>query len=67
VSAQSPSIGCRVADMCDCRFPGNDPAPGLDGTLPADYGFDPFGFIQDEESKNWYQQAELIHCRSVLH
>jgi len=48
-----------------CRFPGNDPAPGLDGSLPGDYGFDPIGFIQDEESKKWYQQAELIHCRSV--
>jgi light-harvesting complex I chlorophyll a/b binding protein 5 len=47
-------------------FPGNDPAPGLDGSLPGDYGFDPIGFIQDEESKNWYQQAELIHCRICM-
>ena len=48
--------------MCD-RYPGNDPAPGLDGSLPGDYGFDPIGFIADEESKRWYQQAELIHSR----
>lgn len=47
------------------RYPGNDPAPGLDGSLPGDYGFDPIGFIQDEESKRWYQQAELIHSRYV--
>ena len=47
----------------DCRYPGNDPAPGLDGSLPGDYGFDPIGFIADEESKRWYQQAELIHAR----
>lgn len=48
-----------MADVGGCRFPGNDPAPGLDGSLPGDYGFDPIGFIQDEESKNWYQQDIL--------
>ncbi len=49
--------------LCTDRYPGNDPAPGLDGSLPGDYGFDPIGFIADEESKRWYQQAELIHSR----
>ncbi len=49
-----------------CRYPGNDPAPGLDDSLPGYYGFDPLGFIQDEESKRLYQQAELVHCRSAL-
>jgi light-harvesting complex I chlorophyll a/b binding protein 5 len=47
-------------------YPGNDPAPGLDDSLPGYYGFDPLGFIQDEESKRWYQQAELVHCRICM-
>ena len=49
-----------------CRFPGNDPAPNLDPKMPGYYGFDPLTFIQDEESKNWYQQAELVHSRICM-
>lgn len=38
----------------------------LDGTLPGDFGFDPFNLGADEENLKWFQQAELMHCRWAM-
>ncbi|VAH28473.1 unnamed protein product [Triticum turgidum subsp. durum] len=44
-------------------FPGSTPPPWLDGSLPGDFGFDPWGLGSDPESLRWNVQAELVHCR----
>ncbi|XP_010939425.1 photosystem I chlorophyll a/b-binding protein 5, chloroplastic [Elaeis guineensis] len=47
-------------------LPGLDPPLHLDGTLAGDFGFDPLGLGEDQESLKWYVQAELIHCRFAM-
>lgn len=34
-------------------FPGNDPAPHLDGSMPGDYGFDPLSLGSDPKILKW--------------
>lgn len=39
----------------------------LDGTLPADVGFDPFGFAgTDKASLAYMREAEIKHCRLAM-
>lgn len=38
----------------------------LDGSLPADYGFDPLGLGADPDALKWYVQAELVHARFAM-
>lgn len=38
----------------------------LDGSLPGDFGFDPWGLGSDPESLRWNVQAELVHCRWAM-
>ncbi|VAH44438.1 unnamed protein product [Triticum turgidum subsp. durum] len=47
-------------------FPGSTPPPWLDGSLPGDFGFDPWGLGSDPESLRWNVQAELVHCRWAM-
>lgn len=47
-------------------FPGNDPAPHLDGSMPGDYGFDPLSLGSDPKILKWFQQAELVHARTAM-
>jgi len=47
-------------------FPGNPGAAHLDGSAPADYGFDPLGISADPEMAKWMTQAELMHCRWAM-
>ncbi len=39
-------------------FPGNDPAPHLDGSMPGDYGFDPLSLGSDPKILKWYATAQ---------
>ncbi|CAI5510028.1 unnamed protein product [Closterium sp. Naga37s-1] len=45
-------------------FPGSTPPAYLDGTLPADFGFDPLGLASS--NLDWYVQAEVFHCRWAM-
>nr|ABK22868.1 unknown [Picea sitchensis] len=47
-------------------FPGTTPPPWLDGSLPADFGFDPLGLGSDPETLKWNVQSELVHCRWAM-
>jgi len=55
-------------------LPWQEAPPGLDGTLPGDVGFDPFGFTNNlpttsgpsARSLKWYREAELIHGRICM-
>ncbi|CAL8465013.1 g4548 [Coccomyxa elongata] len=47
-------------------FPGNAPAPHLDGSMPGDYGFDPLSLGSDPQILKWFQQAELVHARTAM-
>ncbi|MCL7026858.1 hypothetical protein MKW94_030727 [Papaver nudicaule] len=47
-------------------FPGTSPPQWLDGSLPGDFGFDPFGLGSDAETLKWNAQAELIHGRWAM-
>lgn len=47
-------------------FPGTAAPAHLDGTLPADFGFDPLGLGKDAGKLKWYVQAELVHCRFAM-
>eukprot|EP01026_Neomeris_dumetosa_P067361 TRINITY_DN656_c0_g1_i16.p1 TRINITY_DN656_c0_g1~~TRINITY_DN656_c0_g1_i16.p1 ORF type:complete len:248 (+),score=41.24 TRINITY_DN656_c0_g1_i16:115-858(+) len=47
-------------------FPGETAPAHLDGSLPADYGFDPLSLGSDPDMLMWMRQAELIHCRWAM-
>jgi hypothetical protein len=47
-------------------FPGSAFPAHLDGSLPGDHGFDPWGLGKDAAKLKWYQQAELVHCRFAM-
>ncbi|KAG0545529.1 hypothetical protein BDA96_02G369100 [Sorghum bicolor] len=66
--AARPSFAVRAAADPDrpIWFPGSTPPPWLDGSLPGDFGFDPWGLGSDPESLRWNVQAELVHCRWAM-
>merc|ERR1712072_1602136 len=37
-----------------------------DGSMPADFGFDPLSLGSDVNSLNWFREAELQHCRWAM-
>merc|ERR1712039_87864 len=47
-------------------LPGLEAPDHLDGSLPGDFGFDPFGLGKDPKALIWYQQAELQHARWAM-
>lgn len=47
-------------------YPGNDPPPHLDGSLPGDYGFDPLSLGSDPDALKWFAQAEVFHGRWAM-
>jgi hypothetical protein len=47
-------------------LPGSTAPKHLDGTLPADYGFDPLNLGAEPETLKWYIQSEIIHCRVAM-
>ncbi|WVZ66460.1 hypothetical protein U9M48_015672 [Paspalum notatum var. saurae] len=67
-AAARPSFAVRAAADPDrpIWFPGSTPPPWLDGSLPGDFGFDPWGLGSDPESLRWNVQAELVHCRWAM-
>lgn len=46
--------------------PGVEAPTYLDGTLPADYGWDPLGLGANPETLKWNIQAELVHARWAM-
>lgn len=47
-------------------YPGGEAPKHLDGSLPGDYGFDPLSLASEEKALKWFQQAELVHCRTAM-
>jgi light-harvesting complex I chlorophyll a/b binding protein 2 len=67
VQAASRKVSLAVvAEDRPLWFPGSTAPEWLDGSLPADYGFDPLGLSSEPELKKWMVQAELVHCRWAM-
>lgn len=71
VGSAIPTKALRGRVMCNAASrplwrPGTDVPAHLDGTLPGDFGFDPFYLGKNPESLRWYQQAELVHGRTAM-
>eukprot|EP00897_Mesotaenium_endlicherianum_P001397 jgi/Mesen1/1285/ME000013S00770 len=67
-ASASPKVAFSVSAAADrpLWFPGS-PAPAwLDGSLPADFGFDPLGLGSEPELLKWFAQAELVHSRWAM-
>jgi hypothetical protein len=47
-------------------LPGKESPEWLDGSLPGDFGFDPFGLAKNPAALKWYQQAELQNGRWAM-
>jgi len=47
-------------------MPGTEAPAHLDGSLPADFGYDPLGLGKDPASLKWYREAELQHARWAM-
>lgn len=47
-------------------YPGGEAPKHLNGSLPGDYGFDPLSLASEEKALTWFQQAELVHCRTAM-
>ena len=61
-SAQAArSVVVSAADR-QVWFPGNDPAPHLDGSMPGDYGFDPLSLGSDPKILKWYAVTYCPKC-----
>ncbi|KAI9169826.1 hypothetical protein LWI29_003221 [Acer saccharum] len=66
-STRSFSVTATVAEPDrPIWFPGSVPPPWLDGSLPADFGFDPLGLGSDPETLRWNVQSEIVHCRWAM-
>merc|ERR1711998_223382 len=46
--------------------PGSTAPAHLDGTLQADFGFDPLNLGADKEKLKWFREAELVHARWAM-
>jgi light-harvesting complex I chlorophyll a/b binding protein 4 len=46
--------------------PGSTAPPHLDGSLPADYGFDPLNLGSNPDKLKWFREAELLHARWAM-
>ncbi|KAK9823757.1 hypothetical protein WJX72_005208 [[Myrmecia] bisecta] len=65
--AQRPRIvAVKAAAERPLWYPGGKAPAHLDGSLPGDYGFDPLSLGSDKELLRWFQQAELVHCRTAM-
>ncbi|KAG2502221.1 hypothetical protein HYH03_000707 [Edaphochlamys debaryana] len=47
-------------------LPGSTPPAHLNGSLPADFGFDPIGLGANPERLKWFVESELVHCRWAM-
>jgi len=56
---------CKAASR-PLWLPGSTPPSHLNGTLAGDFGFDPLNLGTDPKALLWYQQAELVHCRTSM-
>ena len=52
------SVAVRAAAR-DLWLPGSTAPAHLDGSLPADFGFDPLGLGANKDNLKWFVQAEL--------
>eukprot|EP00894_Picocystis_sp_ML_P001639 jgi/Pico_ML_1/52156/g2914.t1 len=46
--------------------PGFEAPKHLDGTLPADFGFDPLGLGVMPDRLKWFRESELVHSRWAM-
>jgi len=61
------SNGSRVFARASSSWLPGEPRPEyLDGSAPADYGFDPFGFGKVPSNLERHREAELIHSRWAM-
>merc|ERR1712083_999246 len=66
---RNKNIFFRIVSKTTIRpiwFPGNNPPPHLDGSMPGDFGFDPLSLGSDVEVMKWNREAELQHCRWAM-
>lgn len=47
-------------------YPGATPPEHLDGSLPGDYGFDPFNLGTQPDAMKWFREAELYNGRVAM-
>ena len=62
VQVARSSVVVSAADR-QVWFPGNDPAPHLDGSMPGDYGFDPLSLGSDPKILKW---CDIASCRIMI-
>jgi light-harvesting complex I chlorophyll a/b binding protein 4 len=59
------SVAARAANR-PLWLPGSEAPAHLNGTLPADYGFDPLGLGSSPESLRYFAEAERVHARWAM-
>ncbi|PNH03048.1 Chlorophyll a-b binding protein 7, chloroplastic [Tetrabaena socialis] len=67
-------VAARKVATCAARpglwLPGGEIPSHLDSpaalAMAGNFGFDPLGLGKDAEALRWYQQAELVHCRTAM-
>mmetsp|Transcript_7085 Transcript_7085/g.17469 ORF Transcript_7085/g.17469 Transcript_7085/m.17469 type:complete len:231 (-) Transcript_7085:205-897(-) len=47
-------------------YPGDDAPEYLDGSIPGDYGFDPFSLGKDKKNLERFRESEVIHGRWAM-
>mmetsp|Transcript_38797 Transcript_38797/g.86291 ORF Transcript_38797/g.86291 Transcript_38797/m.86291 type:complete len:261 (+) Transcript_38797:104-886(+) len=69
VTAARPSrrvVAAKASASRPLWLPGWAPPAHLDGSLPADFGFDPLGLGADKEKLKWFAESERVHCRWAM-
>jgi len=61
----APSVPVTMAEKSQA-MPFMDKPAALDGSMPGDYGFDPFGFSSGDISLSWMREAEIKHGRVCM-
>jgi len=60
-----PSVAARAANR-PLWLPGSEAPSYLNGTYPADYGFDPLGLGANPDSLRYFAEAERVHARWAM-
>lgn len=65
-SARRSPVQTRAAADRPLWLPGSEPPKHLDGSLPADFGWDPLGLGSDPEFLKWAAESERVHSRWAM-
>jgi len=64
--SRKTTVVCKASASRPLWRPGSTPPAHLNGTLPADFGFDPLNLGTNPDKLKWFAESERVHCRWAM-